>query len=63
MTHFRIRDLNDPDMPSFFDSTRKDYKRVIKELDENGCPIRVETSYEDGIPVKSLTILEVPDEQ
>jgi len=57
MTQFKIRDLNDPEMPTFFDSTRKYYKNLITRLNKMGKAIRVGTRYEDGEPVKLLTIL------
>ncbi len=60
ITQFRIWDTNDKEYPGFFDSTKEEWKMMIKRLDLTGAPFRTGVIYEDegATPVKLLTILE-----
>jgi hypothetical protein len=57
MTRFRIINKNSGDPYKAIDVGEAKYKRVIRELDEAGSQFRVGTEYQDGDPVKILTIL------
>jgi hypothetical protein len=45
------------DEVAFHEVTRATYKMMVTVHDKSGEPIRVETTYEDGAPVKHLTLM------
>jgi len=57
MTQFRIWDQHKDQYPKFFDVPRRLWKGLITRLNREGKLFRTGTQYEDGVPVKTLTIL------
>ena len=57
MTIFQIKDLRRGDTV-FATITREYYKKVIVIHDRAGAPFRTGTEYQNGIPVKQLTLME-----
>lgn len=55
MTDFYVRDQRNGG--DYRRATRKTYKRAAKLHDEAGQPLRAETRYVGGVPVKRLTLM------
>ena len=60
MTRFYIRNDRETGFQKPKRLSRKSYKKATTENSERGMPIRVHTTYVDGVPCKELILLPFP---